>query len=136
MEESFDTIGKRIRGLREAKNLKRKDIAELLDISEGNLHSMENDKTNPSATALIKLTKFFKVTSDWILLGDQVNDEGEKITDTGFNLIVPDMEMAIYFSKIIDVWKNGDERIKTWVMVQLERAFPEVAKQVRKNKKK
>jgi transcriptional regulator with XRE-family HTH domain len=136
LKEDFDTIGKRIRSLREVKNLKRKDIAELLDISEGNLHSMENDKTNPSAIALIKLTKFFKVTSDWILLGDQINEEGEKVTDINFNLTVPDREMAIYLAKIIDVWKNGDERIKTWVMVQLEKAFPEVAEEKKRKEQK
>jgi transcriptional regulator with XRE-family HTH domain len=132
--EYFDTIGKRIHVLREAKNLKLKDLAELIDISQGNLHSMENDKTNPSAAALKKLAIFFGVTSDWILFGDQVKEEGENY-DTCFNLTIPDMEMAMYFSKIIDEWKNGDERIKTWVMVQLEKAFPEVAEH-KKDKKK
>lgn len=136
MKQDTDTIGKRIKALREAKNLKPKDIKELIDISPGNLNLMEHDKIKPSAEALIKLTKFFKVTSDWILLGDQVNEEGEKVTDVNFNLAVPDREMAIYLAKIIDLWKNGDERIKTWVMVQLEKAFPEVAEQVRKDKKK
>jgi transcriptional regulator with XRE-family HTH domain len=133
--EFFDAIGKRIRVLREAKNLKLKDLAELIDISQGNLHSMENDKTNPSAAALKKLAAFFDVTSDWILFGPQLKEEGAKY-DTGFHLTVPDMEMAMYFSKIIDEWKNGDARTKNWVMVQLERSFPEVADRIRQEKRK
>ena len=88
MKDNFDTIGKRIQALREAQNLKRKDIANLLGISEGNLYSMENNKTNPSAAALMKLAKHFKVTSDWILFGDQSQEETEKITNTGFNVTV------------------------------------------------
>lgn len=125
--EYYNTIGKRIHVLREARNLKLKDLAELVDISQGNLHSMENDKTNPSAVALKKLAPFFGVSSDWILFGDQVKEERGKY-ETCFNLTVPDMEMAMYFSKIIDEWKNGDERTKNWVMGQLERAFPEAGK--------
>jgi transcriptional regulator with XRE-family HTH domain len=136
LEEKFDSIGKRIQALREAQNLKRKDIANLLGISEGNLHSMENDKTHPSAAALMKLAKYFKVTSDWILFGDQSNQEAE-VTYTGFNVIVPDMELALYFSKIVEEWKNGDERIKGWVIVQLQNAFPNVTKKpARKTKGK
>jgi transcriptional regulator with XRE-family HTH domain len=133
LEEYYDTIGKRIRALRESQNLKRKDIADLLGISEGNLHSMENDKTNPSATTLIKLAKFFKVTSDWILLGDEINSAGEKEAATGFPITVPNLEMALYFSKIVAEWQNGDERIKTWVMVQLEKAFPGIKERTRRD---
>ena len=136
LKQDTDTIGKRIKALREAKNLKPKDIKELIDISPGNLSLMEHDKINPSAEALIKLTKFFKVTSDWILLGDQLNEEGEKVTGIDFNLAVPDREMAIYLAKIIDLWKNGDERIKTWVMVQLDKAFPEIAEEMKRKGQK
>lgn len=134
MEDNLDSIGKRIRGLREARNLKRKDIAALLSISEGNLHSMENDKTNPSAVALIKLAKFFKVTSDWILFGDPADGDEANVATPGFAITVPDLEMAAHFSRIIDEWKNGDERIKAWVMVQLEKAFPKAGERGRKGK--
>ncbi len=135
MEENFNSIGKRIQALREAQNLKRKDIAMLLGISEGNLHSMENDKTHPSAPALMKLAKYFKVTSDWILFGDQVNDDGQITNDVCFSVAVPDFEMAKHFSRIIEIWKNGDEKIKAWVLVQLEMEFSEAAKRILKDKK-
>jgi transcriptional regulator with XRE-family HTH domain len=136
LEDNFDSIGKRIQALRETQNLKRKDIATILGISEGNLYSMENDKTHPSAAALMKLAKYFKVTSDWILFGDQQPEKAETITDAGFNVIVPDMELAQYFAKIVEEWKNGDERIKGWVIVQLQNAFPNVAKKLTKKLKK
>jgi transcriptional regulator with XRE-family HTH domain len=132
LKEFCDTIGKRILALRESRNLKRKDIANLLNISEGNLHSMENDKTNPSATALKKLTTFYGVTSDWILFGEIMKD-GQRTKNSGFNIVVPDLEMAMYFSKIIEAWENGDERYKVWVMVQLDNAFSDGV--VKKNKK-
>lgn len=125
MEKSFNTIGQRIRSLREIKGLKLKELAELIGISQGNLHSMENNKTNPSAIALKKLTSFFAVTSDWILFGEQAREEGSDY-QTGINIHVPNIELAVVFSRIIDEWKNGDERTKAWVTVQLEKAFPDV----------
>lgn len=110
--------------MREIKNLKLKELAELIEISQGNLHSMENDKTNPSAIALKKLATFFGITSDWILFGDQAKEESGEY-QAGIQITVPDVELARYFSRIINEWQNGDDRTKTWVMVQLERAFPQ-----------
>lgn len=125
MDKNVSTIGQRLQALRNAKNLRTSDVQELTGISVGNLSSMENDKTCPSSKALLKLSALYGVSTDWILKGDDCRCSAE---DQGLDLRlhVPDLELAAYFTKISEIWLNGDARTKTWVMVQLERAFPEV----------
>lgn len=125
MDKNLLTIGQRLQALRNAKNLKTSDVQELTGISVGNLSSMENDKTCPSSKALIKLSALYGVSTDWILKGDNGRN-GEADPGVDLHLQVPDLELAAYFTKIAEIWINGDKRTKTWVMVQLERAFPEV----------
>lgn len=74
------------------------------------------------------------------LLGAQKFSEGLKsaLADPEFaqvrsaialNELVKDIvhqELAVYLRHIIDLWQQKDERTRTWLLVQLERAFPEV----------
>lgn len=35
-------------------------------------------------------------------------------------------DLAVYLQYIIELWQQKDDRTRTWLLVQLERAFPEV----------
>ena len=131
MENKFNTIGKRLQAIRETRNLQPKVVHEMTGISLGNLHTLESDKTKPSADALMKLSKLYGVTADWILFGD-MNDEEENVKSNSLSIPIPNLELGVYFSRIAEIWEQGDEETKAWVMVQLKRAFPEVGKKVRK----
>lgn len=126
LENNFITIGQRLKSIRVARNLKPKDVNEKTGISLGNLHSLEHDKIKPSADALIKLSELYGVTTDWILFGETKDMAEKKKGD--LSIPVPNLELAVIFAKIAEIWEQGDEETKTWVVVQLRRAFPEVAK--------
>jgi hypothetical protein len=81
---------------------------------------------------LIKLSKLYGVSTDWILFGD-TTDKDESKSDS-VSVPVSSLELAVYFSRIAEIWERGDEEMKAWVMVQLRRAFPEVDKKVGKKK--
>jgi transcriptional regulator with XRE-family HTH domain len=132
LEKNLNTIGKRLGVTREIRNIQAKEVHEKTGISLGNLHSLEHDKSKPSADNLIKLSKLYGVSTDWILFGD-TTDKDESKSDS-FSVPVSSLELAVYFSRIAEIWERGDEETKAWVMVQLRRAFPEVAKKVGKKK--
>lgn len=58
---------KRIRDLREDRDLKQKDIAELLQCSQVCYSYYENGQRDIPTDALIKLAKFYSTSIDYIL---------------------------------------------------------------------
>jgi transcriptional regulator with XRE-family HTH domain len=61
------TIGERIKELREEKKLTHKELSEALDCSIGLISLWENNYRTPNADSLIALSKFFDVTTDYLL---------------------------------------------------------------------
>lgn len=73
----MDTIGKRIRCARKAKNLTLTNIRKITGLSTGNLSELENDKFLPSANALIQFKKIYDVSIDWILTGEEKSNSAD-----------------------------------------------------------
>lgn len=64
---------KRIRDLREDKDLSQSEVAELLSISQSTYSRYENGYLDIPSEALIKLALFYNVSADYILeLSDEV----------------------------------------------------------------
>lgn len=57
----------RIRELREDKDLRQADVAEQTGIDQRTLSNYETGKTNPDSFAIIKLSEFFEVSTDYLL---------------------------------------------------------------------
>lgn len=68
----MDTIGQRVKYARKKKNLTQIDIYKKTGISSGNLSDIENNKSHPSAQALISLKRELDVSIDWILTGKEI----------------------------------------------------------------
>ena len=67
-------IGKQIKSLRVQLGLKQKDLAQKLGVSTGAVGLWELDKRVPDSTMLLKLSKEFNVTVDYLLTGKQENE--------------------------------------------------------------
>lgn len=67
----MQTIGERIRYLREARGLSQQDLAVLASLQRGNISHYERSKVKPSAEAIVQLAAVLGVTSDWLLTGRQ-----------------------------------------------------------------
>ena len=60
-------FGEILRSLREGRHLKQKELAEKLYISPSAISQYENGRTRPSRENLEALTKFFNVSTDYLL---------------------------------------------------------------------
>lgn len=67
----METIGKRLKSLRQKKDISMAQLADSLDldISPSTISNIENEKHSPNAEIVIALAKYFEVTTDYLLLG-------------------------------------------------------------------
>lgn len=66
-----------IKDLRESQELSQYELAKALQVSQSAIAKWELGKTEPTASALISISKFFKVSADYLL---ELEDEfGNKI---------------------------------------------------------
>jgi len=63
----METIGERIKRLRERKGLTQRELAEMTDITEASLSRYENNLRTPRAQIISKLAVALDTTSDYIL---------------------------------------------------------------------
>lgn len=61
------TIGTRLKELRVLKNVTQLDVIHALDIKRTTYATWEQDKNEPSASALVKIAQYFGVSTDYIL---------------------------------------------------------------------
>ena len=57
----------RIKDLREDRDLRQSDLAEITGIDQRTISNYETGKTNPDSYALIKLADFFDVSIDYLV---------------------------------------------------------------------
>jgi transcriptional regulator with XRE-family HTH domain len=70
-EEVIDmTLGKKIYELRMAKMLSQEEFAELFDVSRQTISKWENDLACPELEKLVAISRFFHVSTDYLLLDD------------------------------------------------------------------
>ena len=60
-------FGERLKELRNEKNLSQMGLANTTGISQSAIAKWELSKTEPTASAIILLAKFFEVTTDYLL---------------------------------------------------------------------
>lgn len=60
-------IGDKLRELRESKGLTQKQLGELLGVSAPEVSSYENDSRRPPYEVLVRYSRIFKVSTDFIL---------------------------------------------------------------------
>jgi transcriptional regulator with XRE-family HTH domain len=64
---TMKTIGEKIQILREERNLKQKELAELAGITEATLSRYENGKREPKGEIISKLATVLNVSTDYLL---------------------------------------------------------------------
>ncbi|MGB4438095.1 MAG: helix-turn-helix transcriptional regulator [Sedimentibacter sp.] len=69
------TIGDRVRGLRESKDLSAKELCSFIEINPSTYSKLENDKKSIDIEELRKLTSFYDVSADYILGINNVQDD-------------------------------------------------------------
>ena len=68
-----DSVGKRIKYLREKNSLEAQKLAHDLQVGKSTLSNWENDRRTPDLETLKKIANYFNVSTDYLLLGDEAN---------------------------------------------------------------
>jgi transcriptional regulator with XRE-family HTH domain len=135
-ECNYKEIGIRLKQARINAGLSIPDVSAQTQKSTGNLSELENGKYLPSTKALLLLSDIYNVSIDWILTGR---------TDTKTPIVknlpsfIPDEELRPYLERInqlLDVEDDDKKNMRGWVIVQLRKAFPEIAGEIKKDNEK
>jgi transcriptional regulator with XRE-family HTH domain len=72
-------LGERLKKLRVIKKLNQSDLAKVLKVDRSTYGKYETGDSSPDYEKLIVLANYFKVSLDYLLLGDEINDMGSLI---------------------------------------------------------
>lgn len=67
----MDSLGYRLRKLRDDKGLSQKEVAQLVGISAVNLSRYERDKRIPNKKTLHKIAEFYEVSPSYLYFGNE-----------------------------------------------------------------
>lgn len=97
MSDNINTIGERIKFLRQTtNNLTQQKLADATGISRGNLSNYEKDRFKPASDAIIAISNYFNVTTDWLLTGkDKFYSETCSLKPNNIDIILNDKEVNL-----------------------------------------
>ncbi|MDD3184553.1 MAG: helix-turn-helix transcriptional regulator [Anaerostipes sp.] len=84
----IDTLGSRLRQLRQSKKLRQEQVADLIGLNKSAISAYETNTRQPSYDILIRLATLYRVSTDY-LLGCQGNRmiDVSNLTEAEFALI-------------------------------------------------
>ena len=90
-------LNERLHDLRKKAGYSQEQLAELLGISRQAISKWESGQGNPDIDNIIKLTKIYQVSADYILLGreDKTNTQTEPTPLPPKNELSPEMRKAL-----------------------------------------
>lgn len=92
------TIGEKILILRENLNMKQKELADLVGITEATLSRYENNKREPRGEIVTRLAKILNVSTDYLLDNEISSDDYNNLNSK--EIIDIEKEAEIMISKI------------------------------------
>ena len=102
MEDQFAEVGKRIQLRRKELHIKQFDLAEIVDISNNHMSSIECGKEKASLDTFIGLCEALRVTPDYLLLGSMhANDVPQNTVDKLRLCSMEDIELACEFIELL-----------------------------------
>ena len=109
------SIGARLRILREEKGLRQEDVGNYLAVQKSTVSQWENDVRTPDSATIVKLAKFFGVTTDYLLGNEPFADRVAESWPEAYSVLrrvgrQPTLKERRRIAKIIEVSiKDEDE---------------------------
>ncbi|WP_213951553.1 helix-turn-helix domain-containing protein [Tepidanaerobacter syntrophicus] len=66
-------IGERIKHLREESRITQAELAKEIGVSPGNVGDWERGRAKPGFDALLALSRFFQISVDWLMTGEDTS---------------------------------------------------------------
>lgn len=98
----YNDMGNRIKIRRKELRIKQAELAEMLNISNNHMSSIENGRQKPSLDTFIQICNLLKVTPDYLLLGNMhAYNIPQDITDKLRLCSQADIELARDFIELL-----------------------------------
>lgn len=102
MNFQYKEMGQRIKNRRKELHMKQSELAEILDISNNHMSSIENGREKPSLDIFINICTTLGVTPDYLLLGSLYpHNIPQDITDKLHLCSQDDIELARDFVELL-----------------------------------
>lgn len=119
----MDSLGYRIKYLRERNNISQKDFANKIGVSNTVLSRYESGDRKPDYDTLQLIADFFEVSTDYLLgrtdtpaLTPQENDEAE------FQAFINDPELGVWYKELPQSDEEELRKLRAiWEMIKSER---------------
>ncbi|PXV85133.1 helix-turn-helix protein [Lachnotalea glycerini] len=102
----MNEFSKRLKKLREKRNLSLSELALSLGLAKSLLWRYEAGKSEPGLSTLITLAEYFEVTLDWIAGNGDINSIQYKNYENAINKCVKEDITPEKLEKLIDVIKE------------------------------
>lgn len=83
----------RIKDLRESRKETQKELADLLQTTQGTLSNWERGETQPDFETLLKIAKHYNVTIDYILMNDSDENHLRQYLTTKYGRVFTDSDL-------------------------------------------
>ncbi|MCL6588923.1 MAG: helix-turn-helix domain-containing protein [Firmicutes bacterium] len=123
----LEEVAGRIVKLRKKRDLSQGAAARLLGLSRSNLKKIEEGKGLPSIPTILTICRHFNVSSDSIIFGKTQypscvrEDENDYAYKNKLLVKAPHEKMVEPLNTIIKSWEQGDDNLKGWILVELEK---------------
>jgi transcriptional regulator with XRE-family HTH domain len=125
LKENEKTTGQRLRAWRKSVPFKLMQLSAKIQVSQGSLSDLENDKSLPSATTLANLSMYTDLNIYWLLTGKGPvlkgsDPEMERATETSrlyedFMFMMQDRKLKGEVEKLIQIYQQGNAAKKAQI---------------------
>jgi transcriptional regulator with XRE-family HTH domain len=115
------TVGGRLKYWRKVSRLRLVDVAALIQVSQGSLSDLENDKSLPSATTLTGLCQKTDMNLYWLLTGEgsmvskEERFQAESTAVSGLMAWMQDKDFRKTVMKLLSIFEKGSSAQKAQI---------------------
>ncbi|QHQ61263.1 helix-turn-helix domain-containing protein [Anaerocolumna sedimenticola] len=106
-------IGKKIRNLRQQKNIPQNDLAQILGVSKSTMSNYERNYSTPDPDILVKLAEYFGVSVDYLFDYEdsrhkfELVKENSDYTSSNSTVLTKDEQNVLnYYNRLTDEYKD------------------------------
>ena len=109
----------RLKNLRKEKNITQVELGKILNVSKQTISGYENGASFPPQDILDKLTRYFDVSSDYILC--KTNIKKPQDIDEGFAELLNDPELLVAFKDLMNLSDSDKQEIINYIKFKKNR---------------
>ena len=112
------TFGSRLKMLRTNAKLTHTTLSEAIGgaVSSGSISRYENNLISPTVPSVMALCKYFNVTSDWLIFG-------QESTSAKNPELINDPKLRLAIETLDKLYNSDDPNLRGWAIITFEKVF-------------